>query len=261
MKIGMCAPFDGVDRERSGEHAGLHLAFGLALEIALHRRELAVLAHRLRRVLVGAEDAAPRTAGTSVSSSENSASGHSVGTMSSTSGMLGREHHVRGAEQRVGTGGEHLDLDALVPDDRERDVGADAAPDPVALHDLDRLGPVEEVEIGDEPVGVRGDREHPLLQRTLEHRVVAALAAPVGGDLFVREHGAQRGAPVDRRLLEVREAVRVDDRGAGCARRVPAHGSPSGLASLDGGRVRPTRTRRSAPRSAGPGRRRRRTRS
>ena len=41
--------------------------------------------------------------------------------------------------------------------------------------------------------------------------MVAALAATVGGDLFVGEHGAERRAPVDRRLVEVREPVRVDE--------------------------------------------------
>ena len=72
--------------------------------------------------------------------------------------VLGCEHHVRGAEQRVGPRGEHLDVDALVLLDGERIVAPDAATDPVALHGLDRLGPVEEVEIGEQPVGVRGDR-------------------------------------------------------------------------------------------------------
>ena len=47
--------------------------------------------------------------------------------------------------------------------------------------------------------------------------MVAALAAPVGGHLFVGEHGAERGAPVDRCLVEVCEPVRVDDRAAGVA--------------------------------------------
>ena len=44
---------------------------------------------------------------------------------------------------------------ALVLLDREDDVRADAAPDPVALHQLDRVGPVEQVEIGEQAVRVR----------------------------------------------------------------------------------------------------------
>ena len=81
--------------------------------------------------------------------------------------------------------------------DRELDVGALAATDPVPLHRLDRLGPVEQVEVGEQPVGVRGDAQHPLPHRPPVDRMVAALAAPVGGDLLVGEHGAQRRAPVD----------------------------------------------------------------
>ena len=50
------------------------------------------------------------------------------------------------------------------------------------------------------------------LQRALVHRVVAPLAAALGGDLLVGQHGAQRGAPVDRRVVEVGQPVAVDDR-------------------------------------------------
>src|SRR5207244_9729363 len=56
--------------------------------------------------------------------------------------------------------------------DGERDFGAHAAADPVALHELDRLGPVEQVEITEQTVRVRGDAQHPLLERTPEHRMV-----------------------------------------------------------------------------------------
>ncbi len=52
---------------------------------------------------------------------------------------------------------------------------------------------------------------HPLAQLALEDGEVAALAAPVGGDLLVGQHGPQTGAPVDRCLRQVGEPVRVDD--------------------------------------------------
>ena len=130
------------------------------------------------------------------------------------------------------------------------------AADPVALHQLDRVGPVERVEVVEQAVGVRGDAQHPLLQRTAVHREVAALAAPVGGDLFVGEHRAEPGAPVDRRLGLVREPVRVDELRAARAAPRSSNGTSSGVANA---------ARRGAPaparRSAGRGRRRRRTRS
>ncbi len=92
--------------------------------------------------------------------------------------------------------------------------GAVAAADPVALHRLDGVGPVEQFEVVDETVGVGGDAHHPLAHVALEHREVAAVAAPIGGDLLVGDHGAQTGAPVDRCLTDVREPAIVDDVGA-----------------------------------------------
>ena len=123
--------------------------------------------------------------------------------------MLGREHHERRPEQRVGTGGEHRDR----PGRRvEVDGGTVAAPDPVALHRLDRVGPVEQVEVVDQPVGVGGDAHHPLAHVALEHREVAAVAATVGGDLLVGDDRAEARAPVDGRVADVGEAMVVDDR-------------------------------------------------
>ena len=91
------------------------------------------------------------------------------------------------------------------------DLGAVAAADPVALHRLDRVGPVEQFEVVDQPVGVGGDAHHPLAHVALEHREVAAVAAAVGGDLLVGDDRAEAGAPVDRRLTDVGEATIVDD--------------------------------------------------
>ncbi len=192
----------GVLGERPGEDAGLLLALGLALELGLPPGELAVGRHRLGGELVEPERAAPL---------ERRVLGPLVGDDLVDERVLGREHHVGRAEQRVGAGGEHVDLDVGVLLHREHHLGADAAADPVALHQLDRLGPVEHVEVGEQAVGVGGDAQHPLLQRALEDGMVAAFAATVGGDLLVGEHGAERGAPVHRRLVEVGQPVRVDD--------------------------------------------------
>ena len=80
--------------------------------------------------------------------------------------VLGREHHEGRAEERVGAGGEDLDavLLARAGDDGEGDPGALGPADPVALHELDLLGPVDAVEVVGQPVGVRGDAHHPLAQ-------------------------------------------------------------------------------------------------
>ena len=123
--------------------------------------------------------------------------------------MLGREHHERGPEQRVGAGGEHADRLADVGG--EVDHCAVAATDPVALHRLDRVGPVEQVEVVEQPVGVVGDPHHPLAHASLEDREVAAVAPAVRGDLLVGDDGSEPRTPVDRRLAHVRQPVRVDE--------------------------------------------------
>ena len=52
---------------------------------------------------------------------------------------------------------------------------------------------------------IGGDAEEPLLQVLFYDEVAAALAGPVGADLFVGQDGVAPGAPVDRGLLPVGE--------------------------------------------------------
>src|SRR5205823_14493227 len=47
----------------------------------------------------------------------------------------------------------------------EIDLGPFAPSDPVALHLLDRLGPVNQLQVVHQPLGIRGDAQHPLPQR------------------------------------------------------------------------------------------------
>ena len=122
-------------------------------------------------------------------------------------GMLGGQHHERRAEQGVGAGGEHLDGPGR---GGEPDRGSLRPTDPVALHDLDRLGPVQPVEVVDQAVGVGGDAHHPLAHVPLEDGEVADVGAAVGGDLLVGQDRAQPGAPVHRRIGQVGQSVLVD---------------------------------------------------
>ena len=94
---------------------------------------------------------------------------------------------------------------------READGRALGAADPVALHGAHLLGPVDCVEVVGQALTVCGDTHHPLTQVALEDRVVAALGAAVGGDLFVGQDRTQTGTPVDGGLGDVGEAVGVDD--------------------------------------------------
>ena len=159
--------------------------------------------------------------------------------------MLRGDHHVGGAEKRVGPGGvnpQHLFVRLPRPAavaaigqpafvfllrrlaifvqqraDEEIDLRPGAPPDPIPLQELDAFGPVERVEFLFQPVGIGGDPQHPLLQRNADDRMPAAFAHPAG-DLLVGQHGAQRGAPVHRGLELIGQpmlvAVSLDGLGA-----------------------------------------------
>ncbi len=199
----------GVGRVAADEHAGLLTGLDLALDLGAGAGLAPVGGDRLGR---GGVAARPRRG------RGGAGTGHVVRPGGRRElvdqGMLGRQHHVGGAEQRVGPRGEHVDARPrrpVVAHGRERDHGTLGPPDPVALLQLDGLGPVEHVEVVQQPVGVGGDAHHPLPERPPEHREVAPVAAAVGGDLLVGQHRPQAGAPVDRRLLHVGQAMGVDD--------------------------------------------------
>ncbi len=82
--------------------------------------------------------------------------------------------------------------------DGEVHLGALGAADPVPLHGLDPLGPVQVVEVGQQLVGVVGDAEEPLHQVPLDDQVARALAGAVGQDLLVGQDRLASRAPVDR---------------------------------------------------------------
>ena len=88
--------------------------------------------------------------------------------------------------------------------DPEQDLGALGAADPVALARLDRVRPVDGLEIVEQRLRVVGDPEEPLLHQARLDLGAAALAAPVV-HLLVREHRLVVRAPLDRRALPVGE--------------------------------------------------------
>ncbi len=122
--------------------------------------------------------------------------------------VLGREDHVGGAKERVGAGGVDFEV-VVVALDREDDVGAGGAADPVFLHLEGAVGPVDLVEIFKESVGVFGDLQDPLAHGAPHNRVPTALALAVD-DLLVGEDGAKLRAPVDGLLALVGQAFFVE---------------------------------------------------
>ena len=130
--------------------------------------------------------------------------------------MLGRQHAIGRAEQRIGSRGEHVEKGVVAgqragvgPAQRKADPGALAAADPVALHLLHAVRPVEPVEPRQQPLGIRGDAQHPLPHGLADHRVAAALALAVD-HLLVGQHRAQRRAPVDRHFGHVGQPALVE---------------------------------------------------
>ena len=92
----------------------------------------------------------------------------------------------------------------------EVDLGALALADPVALHNLDPLGPVGHlIQVVQQPLGVGGDLEEPLLQLALLDLRARAPAAALGIDLLVRQHGLIDRIPVDQRLGAVGQALLI----------------------------------------------------
>ena len=114
--------------------------------------------------------------------------------------MLGCQHQVGGAEEGVGSGGEDRD-GHLESFEAEAHLGPLAAADPVTLEELDRVGPIQAVEIGDQTLRVGGDAKHPLAHRTALHGKASHLALAVD-DLLVGQHGSESGAPVHRHLRD-----------------------------------------------------------
>ena len=161
-------------------HAGLVAVLGTALLGRLPRHPRRVFAHLLLVLGPGGEPVEVR--------------------------VLGRDDEERGAEQRVGAGREdgEVEVELLAAED---DLGALRAADPVPLHRQHVLGPgVEGGDVVEQPVGVVGDLEEPLLEVPLLDQGAAALAMAVD-HLLVGEDGLVDRAPLDGSLRPVGEAA------------------------------------------------------
>ena len=129
-------------------------------------------------------------------------------------GVLGSQDKEGDAKKGIGSRGEDGDL-ALVALDGlailvaqgKVDLGALGATDPVGLHLLDALGPAGELlQVVEQLLRVLGDFEVPLLKVALLGLGAAAPALALS-DLLVGQNGLAGGAPVDRVLLAVDQAL------------------------------------------------------
>ena len=117
--------------------------------------------------------------------------------------VLGGQHDERHAKDRVDARreGRQRRLVETVLGYVELDVDALAAADPVRLHDVDLLWPVD-LGLVQQLVRVLRDAEQPLVQLAANHLGVAALAAAVD-DLLVGQDGVVGRAPVGGREVAV----------------------------------------------------------
>ncbi len=168
---------DRIDGIAAGEAAGFFLVQFLPLQIALPCSRLAVGC-----------DSRPAIGG-----------GHDFDQR-----MLGRQDHIRCAEERIGSGGKNPDR-PVDPGDSELDFGADRPADPVFLHLERARGPFHQREIIQEPVRVGGNFQHPLAHGFSNDIEPADLALAVN-NFFVRQHRSQSRTPIDRNLRHVGQA-------------------------------------------------------
>src|ERR1039457_2554524 len=89
--------------------------------------------------------------------------------------MFWRNHHVSRAEQSIGPRGEDADFFGRTINWKIY-LRPIAAANPVPLHFLERIAPVNRVEVGQQFLGVGGDAEHPLAHRLLGEWGNTALA-------------------------------------------------------------------------------------
>lgn len=129
-------------------------------------------------------------------------------------GVLGSQDKEGDAKKGIGTRGEDGDLALIALDglailvaQGKVDLGALGATDPVSLHLLDALGPAGELlQIVEQLLRVLGDLVVPLLKVALLGLGAAAPALALG-DLLVGQNGLAGGAPVDRVLLAIDQAL------------------------------------------------------
>ena len=78
--------------------------------------------------------------------------------------VLGRQHGIGHAEARVRARGEDLDVQIRASLDGQAELGALGSTDPVTLHGLHTLGPVEAVERVQQLVGIAVMRKNHCLR-------------------------------------------------------------------------------------------------
>ena len=125
-------------------------------------------------------------------------------------GMIDRQPQERGAEDRIRTGRENLDVrrcgNAWIGRHRETHPQPFGSPDPVSLHQADFLGPlIERIEPLQQVFRKGRDLEEPLREVALFDQRPGP-PTPTVDDLLVREYGLVDRIPIHARGLAIDQA-------------------------------------------------------
>ena len=120
-------------------------------------------------------------------------------------GMFRGQHHVGCPEKGIGPGGVNLQR-LRVSVYLERNVCAFGAAYPVPLHELDRLRPVQAVQVREEALGIGGDLQNPLADALTGNGGSAAFTLAVLHFLIGQARLAG-GAPVNGALRFIGQAL------------------------------------------------------
>ena len=119
--------------------------------------------------------------------------------------VLGSQNHEGSAVEGVGTGG--IDGNHVVGTvNLEVDLGTIALSDPVRLHLLNLLRPLQLIQIIQKTICVIGNSQHPLFQVLLGHVGAAPLTLAVD-HFLIGQSGLAGGTPVDGHLLLIGQAL------------------------------------------------------
>ena len=119
--------------------------------------------------------------------------------------VLGRNNHKRHAKDRIGAGGEDLQL-LLHTLHCEEHLRTRAATDPVALDLFERVAPLQTLQTVQHTLCVSRNTQQPLLHSLLLNGVTATLRQTVL-HLIVSQHRTQRRTPIHHRIGTERQTV------------------------------------------------------
>ena len=126
--------------------------------------------------------------------------------------MFRGQHHIGRAKNGIGARGINRDFVAISAGqcDREVDTCANRTADPALLHFHNAVGPIQPLKVANQTVGIIGNAQHPLFERTFIHRVITAFGFTVIGDFFVRQNRAQHRAPINRHLIDIGQTPAIN---------------------------------------------------